>query len=158
MSNKTIWTPDNSFLLEYHAKIETGEIIAGRELWQELNNLAADFHNDEYFYNTDDAMLRMDFMEHCIKLTKSPFYGKPMQLMLWQKAFFEAVYGLYDAETGHLAIQEALLEKDNVYFVAEQGADLEWLSELYAEKGVCVDLECQDSVAGQFDVYKINVR
>ena len=55
VNNKTIWTPDNSFLLEYHAKIETGEIIAGRELWQELNNLAADFHNDEYFYNTDDA-------------------------------------------------------------------------------------------------------
>ena len=62
------------------------------------------------------------------------------------------------AQFGFTSIQEALLEKDNVYFVAEQGADLEWLSELYAEKGVCVDLECQDSVAGQFDVYKINVR
>ena len=109
VNNKTIWTPDNSFLLEYHAKIETGEIIAGRELWQELDNLAADFHNDEYFYNTDDARLRMDFMEHCIKLTKSPFYGKPMVLMLWQKAFIETMYSFKMADSGFDRFKKILL-------------------------------------------------
>lgn len=87
-----IWTPDNSFLLEYKGRIGAGEIIVGEELWQELENLAEDFHNDEYYYNTDAARLRMDFMEGCIRLTKSPFYGKPMKLMLWQKAFIEALY------------------------------------------------------------------
>ena len=87
-----IWTADNSFLLEYKARIETGEIIAGQELIQELENLAEDFKNDEYYYNTDAARLRMDFMEGCVKLTKSPFYGQPMVLMLWQKAFIEALY------------------------------------------------------------------
>lgn len=89
---KTIWTPDNSFLLEYFAKIETGEILVGQELWQELRNLKEDFSNDEYFYNTEDALLRIDFMERCVRLTKSPYYNKPMVLMLWQKAFIEAVY------------------------------------------------------------------
>lgn len=92
IQNKTIWTPDNSFLLEYHAKIETGEIIAGQELWMELDNLAEDFHNDRYIYNTDAAMLRMNFMEDCVRLTKSPYYNKPMVLMLWQKALIEALY------------------------------------------------------------------
>lgn len=87
-----IWTPDNSYLLEYHARIESGEILVGQELWMELENLCEDFHNDEYIYNTDDARLRMDFMENCVRLTKSPFYNKPMTLMLWQKAFIEAVY------------------------------------------------------------------
>lgn len=87
-----IWTADNSFLLEYKERIGAGEIITGEELWQELENLAEDFHNDEYYYNTDAARLRMDFMEGCIRLTKSPFYGKPMKLMLWQKAFIEALY------------------------------------------------------------------
>lgn len=86
------WTPDNSFLLEYKERIDAGEIIAGEELRQELENLAEDFHNDEYYYNTDAARLRMDFMEGCIRLTKSPFYGKPMKLMLWQKAFIETLY------------------------------------------------------------------
>lgn len=90
--NKTIWTPDNSFLLEYRERAGTGEIIIGQELWQELENLADDFHNERYYYDTDMAMERMDFMENCVKLTKSPFYGQPMVLMLWQKALIECLY------------------------------------------------------------------
>ena len=87
-----MWSPDNSYLLEYKARIETGEILVGAELFAELENLAEDFHNDEYFYDTKDARLRMDFMENCIRLTKSPFYGQPMKLMLWQQAFIETLY------------------------------------------------------------------
>ena len=92
IKERKIWTPDNSFLLEYHARIESGEILVGRELWQELQNLKEDFLNDAYYYDTEDALLRMDFMENCVRLTKSPYYNKPMVLMLWQKAFIEAVY------------------------------------------------------------------
>lgn len=92
VSKRKIWTPDNSFLLEYRERIESGEIIAGQELRMELSNLTEDFHNEEYIYDTEDAMLRMDFMEDCVRLTKSPYYNKPMVLMLWQKAFIEAVY------------------------------------------------------------------
>ena len=88
-----IWTPDNSYLLRYKGEIDEGKILVGQELYMELENLVDDlFHNDEYFYDTDAANLRMDFMENCIKLTKSPFYGQPMVLMLWQKAFIETVY------------------------------------------------------------------
>lgn len=92
-ANSKIWTPDNSSLLRYKAEIDTGGILVGQELYMELENLVDDlFHNDEYYYDTYDAELRMDFMEHCVRLTKSPFYNKPMVLMLWQKAFIEAVY------------------------------------------------------------------
>ena len=92
IKEQKIWTPDNSYLLEYCARIERGEIIVGQELWQELENLKEDFKNDMYYYDTKDALLRMDFMENCVRLTKSPYYNKPMILMLWQKAFIEAVY------------------------------------------------------------------
>ena len=93
IQEKTIWTPDNSKLLLYKATIDEGEIIVGQELYMELENLIEDlFHNDDYFYNTEAANLRMDFMENCIRLTKSPYYGLPMRLMLWQKAFIEASY------------------------------------------------------------------
>lgn len=99
-----IWTPDNSDMLRYKGEIECGSIIAGQELFMELENLVEDLrHNDEYYYDTADAELRMDFMENCIKLTKSPFYGKPMKLMLWQRAYIEALYsfkmaGMYTSE------------------------------------------------------------
>lgn len=93
ITEKTIWTPDNSFLLKYKAEIDSGEIIAGQELIMELENLQEDLlYNDDYYYNTEAAYLRMDFMENCIRLTKSPYYGMPMRLMLWQKAFIEAAY------------------------------------------------------------------
>lgn len=72
IKEKTIWTPDNSYLLEYKAKAETGEIVLGQDLYLELENLEDDLKNDRYFYNRDDALLRMDFMEHCVRLTKSP--------------------------------------------------------------------------------------
>ena len=83
---------DDSFLIEYKERIDAGEIIAGRELRKELKNLVEDLKNDEYYYDRKDALLRIDFIENCIRLTKSPFYGKPMELMLWQKAFIEALY------------------------------------------------------------------
>ena len=87
------WTADNSDLLRYKAEIEYGKILAGQWLWKELRNLEEDLlHNDTYIYNTDDALLRMDFMQNCIRLTKSPFYNMPMILMQWQKAFIESLY------------------------------------------------------------------
>lgn len=109
INHKTIWTPDNSFLLEYHARIETGEIIVGRELWAELERLKEDILTDAYIYDTGDALLRMDFMENCVRLTKSPFYNKPMVLMLWQKAFIEAVYSFKMSDTTLRRFKKVLL-------------------------------------------------
>ena len=57
-----------------------------------LDFLVQEMFDSEYLYDTRDADLRIDFIEKCVKLTKSPFYGKPMILLLWQKAFIEVVY------------------------------------------------------------------
>ena len=81
-----------NYLIQYRDAIRKGEIIAGYELITELDNLIADINDERYIYDTKDAEIRMDFMENCIRLTKSPFYGKPMKLMLWQKAFIEVLY------------------------------------------------------------------
>lgn len=84
---------NNCYVFKYYAEIKKGNIIAGHELIQELENLVDDLkYSDEYFYDTTAALERFDFMENCIRLTKSPFYNMPMKLMLWQKAFIEALY------------------------------------------------------------------
>lgn len=83
----------NGFLEEYYQQIMDGKIIAGHELKLELSKLMEELDSDRYIYDTTDADLRMDFMENCVRLTKSPFYGQPMKLMLWQKAFISAMYG-----------------------------------------------------------------
>jgi phage terminase large subunit-like protein len=99
INHRTIWTPDNSYLLKYRAEAEAGDILIGQELWTELDNLAEDMTLDRYIYDRSDALLRMDFMENCVRLTKSPFYNKPMVLMLWQKALIEAFYSFKMADT-----------------------------------------------------------
>lgn len=83
----------NGFLEEYYQQIMDGKIIAGNELKLQLSKLMEEMEDDRYIYDTTDADDRMDFMENCVKLTKSPFYGKPMKLMLWQKAFISSMYG-----------------------------------------------------------------
>lgn len=88
----------SNYLLQYREAIRRGEIIAGVELITELDNLITDLDDPRYIYDTRDAEQRIDFMENCIKLTKSPFYGKPMKLMLWQKAFIETVYSFKMAD------------------------------------------------------------
>lgn len=83
---------EDTWLFKYRDAIRTGEIIAGMDMITELDNLIEDFYDDQYVYNTFDADIRIDFIENCVKLTKSPFYGKPMILELFQKALIEAAY------------------------------------------------------------------
>lgn len=150
IQNKTIWTPDNSYLLEYFSKIETGEILAGQLLWQELKNLSEDFQNDEYFYNTDAAYLRMDFMENCIKLTKSPFYGQPMKLMLWQKAFIETVYSFKMSDTGFDRFKKIIL------LIARKNTKSETCSAIANSEFICgndgADLVCSSNDDAQASI------
>lgn len=70
----------------------SGEILIGQELQIELDNLHEDIVSEAYRYDRADALRRISFMEGCVRLTKSPFYNKPMKLMLWQKALIEAFY------------------------------------------------------------------
>ena len=104
-----MWTPDNSFLLRYRADAQAGKEVIGQELQIELENLYEDITSERYLYNTDNANLRMDFMEHCVRLTKSPFYNKPMALMLWQRAFIEAIYSFKMPDTRMRRFTDVLL-------------------------------------------------
>lgn len=150
IKNKKIWTPDNSFLLEYHAKVECGEIIVGQELWLELERLKSDFVNDTYFYDTEDALLRIDFMENCVRLTKSPYYNKPMVLMLWQKAFIEAIYSFKMTETTVDRFKKVLL------LIARKNTKSETCSALGLSELICgkegADIVCASNDDNQASI------
>lgn len=83
---------EDTYLFKYRDEIRKGNIYAGYDMIQELDNLIEDFNSDEYRYDVKDAYIRIDFIQSCIKLTKSPFYGAPMILLLWQKALIEVAY------------------------------------------------------------------
>lgn len=100
---------EDLYLIQYREAIRAGEIIAGQELTMELDRLIADLDNPRYIYDTAGAYDRIDFMQGCIRLTKSPFYGQPMRLMLWQKAFIEVVYSFKMADSGFDRFQKVVL-------------------------------------------------
>ena len=96
----------HSYLLEYYNKIKSGEIVAGQELILQLENLVEDLSNPAYFYDTTDAEFRITFVESFCKHTKSPFYGKPFTLELWEKAVIEAFYSFKWGDAGYLEYYE----------------------------------------------------
>lgn len=99
----------NGYLEDYYQQVMDGSIIAGQELKAELSKLMGELDNDRYIYDTRAADLRMDFMENCVRLTKSPFYGQPMKLMLWQKALISVAYGFKMASDGTDRFRRILL-------------------------------------------------
>lgn len=112
----------NGFLEEYYQKAMSGEIQVGEELKLELENLMEDMDNDRYIYDTTEADVRINFIESCVKLTKSPFYGKPMKLMLFQKAYISALYGFKMADTGFGRF------KKSIYLIARKNGKTELCS------------------------------
>lgn len=95
-----------NYLLQYKSAIDRGEIIAGQELRQMLYNLVDDLDNPAYIYDTADADFRISFIESFCRHTKSPFYGMPFQLELWEKAFIEVFYSFKWSDEGYRAYYE----------------------------------------------------
>jgi phage terminase large subunit-like protein len=92
----------HSWLLEYISKCKSGEIIVGHELMQQLDMLLENFDNPDIKIDFAEAHKRIKFIETQCKFYEAPFAGKPFKLMLFQKAFIEAIYifKIYDDEVG----------------------------------------------------------
>jgi len=58
---------------------------------------------------------------------------------------------------GFSSPRAALLEMDNVFFVAKQGTDLGWLKKMYEEETLRIRMEYREVVAGKFDIIKIKL-
>lgn len=132
----------NTELCRYYEEIQRGEVIAGEELIKELENLKEDIEGERYIYNTAQAVKRFKFLEGCIHLTKAPYYGKPLKLMSWQKAFIEALYS-FKMKDGSDRFQKALL------MIARKNAKSETCSALALTElimgGVGLDIVCSSN-------------
>lgn len=98
-----------TFLEEYYGLIKRGEIVVGYWVKKEIENLIDDLSNPDYIYDTTEAHKRIKFMETLCLQSKQPYYMKPMILMPWQKAWWEAVYSFVMADTGLRRFTEGLL-------------------------------------------------
>lgn len=99
-----------TFLEEYFELIKSREVIVGYWMRKEIENLISDLSDSAYLYDTTEAHKRIKFMETCCLQSKQPYYMKPIDLMPWQKAWWEAVYSFKMADSGERRFTEGLLE------------------------------------------------
>lgn len=95
-----------TYLEEYWNLIKNNEIVVGYWIRAQVRNLIQDL--DVYEYDTTGAHKRIRFMESMCLQSKAPYYMKPLVLMPWEKAFFEALYSF--KKDGKRRFTEALLE------------------------------------------------
>lgn len=98
------------FLKTYYDMVLRGEVVAGYWIKKELRNLIRDMENEKYIYDTARAHKRFKFQQTFCLQSKQPYYMKPLELMPWQLAFWEAVYSFRRKDSGRLRFTEALLE------------------------------------------------
>lgn len=99
-----------TYLEEYRRMIKAREVIVGEYLEKEIDNLYEDLKNPAYIYDTKESHKRIKFQGTCCMQSKAPYWNKPLVLMPWQKAYWEALYSFKMADTGHRRFTEALLE------------------------------------------------
>ena len=113
----------------YADMIERGEIIAGEWIIKEIENLIRDLDDPRFVYDTKEAERRFKFQQQCCLQSKRPYYKKPIELMPWQRAFWEPLYSFRWRDTGLRRFNEALLETarkngKSTMFAADGNTDL----------------------------------
>ena len=98
------------YLEQYWDLLKSGEVVAGYYLKKQVQNLINDLNDPAFIYDTTEAHKRIKFMETCCLQSKQPYYMKPIILMPWEKAWWEAVYSFKMADTGYRRFIEGLLE------------------------------------------------
>lgn len=99
-----------SYLKDYYSMIQNNEIVVGHWIKKAVKNLINDLEDERFFYDSTEAHKRIKFEENLCLQSKAPYYMKPLQLLPWQKAFWEAVYSFKMADTGQRRFTEGLLE------------------------------------------------
>ena len=99
-----------NYLLEYWDLIQKKEIVVGYWIRKQIRKLVEDLDDPRYVYDTTEAHKRIRFQETCCLQSKAPFYRKPLKLLPWQKAWWEAIYSFKMADTGLRRFNEGLLE------------------------------------------------
>lgn len=127
-----------TYIEEYDALIKSGAVVVGYWIRKEIRNLIRDMSDDTYIFDVTEAHKRIAFQEKLCLQSKQPYYMKPLTLLPWQKAYWEALYSFRMRDTGLRRFTESLLEvarkngkstmvaADSVYdlFVGEGGMDI----------------------------------
>lgn len=88
--------PYKNYIYEYHAKITSGEIVAGKWIKAIYKIIVDGLEKQEYFFNAKAANKAIKFIENFCHHSKGR--SDLIKLELWQKAITSVIFGIQDAE------------------------------------------------------------
>ena len=88
--------PYRNYIYEYHAKITSGEIVAGKWIKAIYKIIVDGLEKQEYFFNAKAANKAIKFIENFCHHSKGR--NDLIKLELWQKAIVSIIFGIQDAE------------------------------------------------------------
>lgn len=86
---------EHSYLIEYIQRTASGEIIVGEEMRTELRKLEADIRDNRYKFDLTMPHKMINFIQKQCRHKEGRLVNQPFSLLLWQKAFIEALFGFY---------------------------------------------------------------
>ena len=93
-------------IYEYHAKIQSGEIVAGKWIKAIYSILIQGLEDGEYFFNAKWANTVISFIETMCHHSKGR--NDLLKLELWQKALLSSIFGIVDGD-GLRVFREAFI-------------------------------------------------
>ena len=97
-----------NYIREYYEQIVSGSIKVSKHVGQFYNKVVdeLDHPKDGYCFDIKKATKPIIFIEKFCKQSKGRWMGKPVQLLLWQKAMIQIVYGFVASDTGYRRARE----------------------------------------------------
>ena len=88
--------PYKNYIYEYYAKINSGEIVAGKWIKAIYKIIVDGLEKQEYFFNSKAANKAIKFIQNFCHHSKGR--NDLLTLELWQKAIVSVIFGIQDAQ------------------------------------------------------------
>ena len=112
--------PYRNYIYEYHAKITSGEIIAGKWIKKIYEIIINGLQKQEYFFNAKAANKAIRFIENFCHHSKGR--NDLIKLELWQKAIVSVIFGIQDAEKIRILIINYICLFDYLFISSQMSA------------------------------------
>ena len=97
-----------NYIEEYHQKIKSGEILAGKWIIMWYDYIIDGLKNSRFFYDDAKATRAINFIETFCRHHEGPLAPGLLKLELWQKAFLSVIFGIVN-DKGLRQFREVLL-------------------------------------------------
>ena len=100
-----------NYIREYWKKIDSGEIVVCRKIRKQMKKLVdlLDHPYEPWTYDEELANIGIEFIEQHCKQFEGEWIGREIELLLWQKAIHQAIFGFVNKYTGFRKFKEVLI-------------------------------------------------